>query len=244
MKNCKTCGKEINKKGKTGYCRSCYPKTDEAKKKNSDGCKRAHQQNPEKWKFLDTDKRYGFASKEWILEHPEIYKKSGKTRSENINSGKSKSIWGGKNLSIEHREKISIKRIKYLENNPNHGLKWFIINGIKVQGTWEKKFAEFLTDKNIKWSRKRIIYKKIRRYTPDFYCIDYNCYFEVKGFRRDRDIYKMYLVLDENPDIKIKMIEKEQLKNIENIDIFNLPNFQELYHRENIDISKFKNVWK
>ena len=40
------------------------------------------------------------------------------------------------------------------------------------------------------------------------------------------------------------MIRKEQLNDLENINIFELENFQEIYKREDIDESKFVNVWK
>jgi len=173
-----------------------------------------------------------------------LQKLSNDSRTKNLKEGKTHSSWKGRHLPEDMRKKLSISRIAFLENNPNHGLKWYVVNGIKVQGTWEKKFAEFLTEKNIKWERKRIKYKKIRRYTPDFYCKDFDCYFEVKGFLREGDLYKMYLVLDENPDLKIKMIRKEQLNDLENINIFELENFQEIYKREDIDESKFVNVWK
>ncbi|MFA5759695.1 MAG: hypothetical protein WC942_10125 [Clostridia bacterium] len=242
---CKICGKELDRRGrnKTGYCRRCYsslPKTEEANRKNSEALKEAHKKNPEKWK----GKKSGFCSREWIKSHPEVSKKSGKTLSKKLREGLLIHYNKGKHLSDKQKINLSLKRIEYLENNPNYGLKWYVVNGIKVQGSWEKKFAEFLTEKNIKWERKRIKYNKIRTYTPDFYCKDFDCYFEVKGFLRDRDLYKMYLVLDENPDLKIKMIRKEQLNDLENINIFELENFQEIYKREDIDESKFVNVWK
>lgn len=150
----------------------------------------------------------------------------------------------GKPHSDEMRKHLSDVRIKYLESHNNYGLQWFEIGGVKVQGTWEKRFAEFLLAKNIKFSRKRLSFCKTHTYTPDFYCEDQDVYFEVKGFRRDRDIYKMYLVLDEHPELHIKMIEHSELKNLENIDIFSLPDFQEKYKRENIDMSKFNDVWQ
>lgn len=152
-------------------------------------------------------------------------------------------IYKSHSQSEETRKKISESRIKYLENHNNYGLKWYNVGGIKVQGTWEKKFAEFLLSKNILFERRKIRFLKTHRYTPDFYCPDYNVYFEVKGFRRDRDIYKMYLVLDEHPDVHIKMIERAELENLDNIDIFSLSDFQEKYKREDIDTSKFNNVW-
>jgi len=54
----------------------------------------------------------------------------------------------------------------------------------------------------------------------------------------------MYLVLDEHPEIHIKMIERVELENLDNIDIFSLPDFQEKYKREDINMSKFNNVWQ
>lgn len=105
----------------------------------------------------------------------------------------------GHKHSIETRKHLSEVRRRWLEENPNHGLKWYIVNGIKVQGTWEKKFAEYLTESKINWQRgSKLKYKETHSYTPDFYCPEQNVYFEVKGFRRDRDIFKMHLVLNEN----------------------------------------------
>lgn len=112
-----------------------------------------------------------------------------------------------------------------------------------MQGTWEKQFAEYLNKIGIAWERKKIRFCKTHQYTPDFYCPEQNVYFEVKGFRRDRDLYKMYLVLFEHPDIQIKMIERNEIKNLETIDIFSLPNFNEIYKFEDIDTSLFNNVW-
>ena len=40
-----------------------------------------------------------------------------------------------------------------------------------------------------------------------------------------------------------EMIERKELSNLENIDIFSLPDFQEIYKRESIDMTKFDNVW-
>lgn len=108
----------------------------------------------------------------------------------------------------------------------------------------EKKFAEYLNAKNITWERRKIPFKNTHQYTPDFYCPVQNIYFEIKGFRRDRDIYKMYLVLAEHPELQIKMIERNEIMNLEKIDIFSLPNFNELYKFEDIDKTKFVDVWK
>lgn len=53
----------------------------------------------------------------------------------------------------------------------------------------------------------------------------------------------MYLVLQEHPELKIKMIEQNEYENLENIDIFSLPNFNEIYKFEDIDMTKFNNIW-
>lgn len=142
------------------------------------------------------------------------------------------------------KEKLSIVRYNYLEKHPNHGVKWFTVNGIKVQGTWEKRFAEYLVSKSIDFDRIKIRFLGSHTYTPDFHCKKENVFFEVKGFRRERDLYKMHLVLKEHPDISIKMIEKKQLDNLEKINIFNLPNFQDIYPLSSVDTSKFANVWE
>lgn len=175
------------------------------------------------------------------IKNYEAYKHAAETRRKKISSGELKVK--GHLHTDESKKRISEARIAYLESHGNYGLKWYVVNGIKVQGTWEKRFAEYLVEKNIKFERKRLKFCKTHTYTPDFYCESQNVYFEVKGFRRDRDIYKMYLVLDEHPELHIKMIERSELENLNSIDIFSLPDFQEIYKRENIDMSTFKNVW-
>lgn len=146
--------------------------------------------------------------------------------------------------SEQTKKLLSIKRIEYLESHPNHGLKWYTVNGIKVQGTWEYKFALWLNEHGIKWDRRRYLYNKTHHYTPDFHCIDSDIFFEVKGFLRDRDIYKMHLVLKDHPNMHIKLIEKNELSHLDSINIFDLPDFNTIHPLNSIDMSKFHNVWK
>lgn len=238
---CKYCGEDAIYTLKSGEwcCCKSYNSCPALRKKNSEAISKAHAMGK-----LNTNQLENFRFKKGEIRSKELQKLSNVSRTKNLREGKTQGSWKGKHLPEEMRQKLSVSRIAYIENNPNYGLKWYSVNGIKVQGTWEQKFAEYLTNKNIQWNRKRIIYQKIRRYTPDFYCKEFDCYFEVKGFLRDRDLYKMYLVLDEYPNLKIKMIRKEQLKDLENLDIFSLPNFQEIYSRESIDMTKFENVWR
>lgn len=152
----------------------------------------------------------------------------------------------GKNEEIEllRRKKISDARLKYLENNNSH-CKWFEFNNgkrnIKVQGTWEKRFAEYLIKNNIQWERHKVFYNKSRTYTPDFYLPEYNLYVEVKGWMRERDKFKMHKVLQEN-FIDIRLIEDikiiDKLENKE-ININDLLKFQNKYFYHDIDFSKF-----
>lgn len=174
---------------------------------------------------------------------PGIGKKSAETFRKKVERGEAKYTSGHK-PSNEERQHLSEVRLRYLEEHPNHGVKWYEVNGIKVQGTWEKQFAEYLNSKNIKWKREKIRFKQTHYYTPDFYCPEQNVYFEIKGFRRDRDIYKMHLVLKEHPDIQIKMIENEQMKSLNELDIFELPNFQDVYKFNDINFNAFNDVWK
>lgn len=173
---------------------------------------------------------------------PGIGKKAAETFRKRVENGEAKYV--GHKHTEQERKHLSEVRQKWLEENHNHGCKWFLVNGIKVQGTWEKKFAEYLNVNNIKWERRKISFKKTHQYTPDFYCPEQNVYFEIKGFRRDRDIYKMYLVLAEHPELQIKMIERNEIMNLDRIDIFSLSNFNELYKLEDIDKTKFVDVWK
>ena len=64
--------------------------------------------------------------------------------------------------------------------------------------------------------------------------------FEVKGFRRDRDLYKMHMALKWNPGVRIKLIERSEINHLEDIDIFRLPNFEDKYPLLNVDTTKFE----
>lgn len=157
-----------------------------------------------------------------------------------VEAGEANWSFTGKHHTAESIQKMSISHIRFLETHHNHGLKWYTVNGHKVQGTWEKRFAEYLTDRNIKWKRTRLKYEDSHFYTPDFYCPEEDVYFEVKGFRRDRDLYKMHMALKCNPGIRIKLIEKYEINHLEDIDIFSLPNFEDKYPLSNVDTTKFE----
>lgn len=121
----------------------------------------------------------------------------------------------GKQLTVEHREKISASRIKTLDSNLKCGRRldvgWYKVknlNGVEytVRGHWEENVANKLNSIGVIWERGKVLkYKKdiIRRYTPDFYLPTLNAFIEVKGYYPEEDKLKMKLVLDYNPDIKV-----------------------------------------
>ena len=123
----------------------------------------------------------------WKLSD-EDRKKAAKTLSENVKSGKT--ILKGWHHSIESRKKMSESKIKSYTDNTFH-CKFFTVNNgekdIKVQGTFERDFANFLNENGIKWDRKRLRYGDSHSYTPDFYIVEKNFYIEVKGWMMNRD---------------------------------------------------------
>lgn len=47
-----------------------------------------------------------------------------------------------------------------------------------------------------------------KTYTPDFFLSKYNVYLEIKGYWWGDDKDKMRLVINQNPEVNIKIIEK------------------------------------
>lgn len=148
----------------------------------------------------------------------------------------SKNYWFGKKLPVEMKKKISEAHVKYMENGGAYHCKWYkISNGereISVQGTWEKKFAEYLNRNKIKWDRFSMPYDNHRRYTPDFYLPEYDVYIEVKGFMKERDINKMKKFLIDNPHCDIRLFDsKKLLKTLDsnNLNLLSLERFSDKY---------------
>lgn len=137
----------------------------------------------------------------------------------NYRSGKIINGFSGHKHSDEFRKKMSESVIE--RNNKNESYcNWFsVFNGyefVKVQGTWEKRVAEKLTQLGFYWTRKRLIYDKVLTYTPDFFLPDFNFYIEVKGWWKRRDIEKMNRVIGEH-NVTIKIVDSisiiERLEN-------------------------------
>jgi hypothetical protein len=115
-------------------------------------------------------------------------------------------------MGIAARQRLSEKQSLH---NSGGKSKWYEVAGQKVQGTYEKRFAEALEQEKIKWCKvkthnhifKYVLESKIRSYAPDFYLPEYNLYIEIKGFWWGTDKDKMKAVIEQHKDKKILIID-------------------------------------
>ena len=89
---CKACGKKLSIKNISGYCRACYCRSSEGRKKNSEGIKKAHQENRLRI-FSSEDRRKAQTNQnksiyQRFLENPAKNYKSEVLRSNLIYSGR------------------------------------------------------------------------------------------------------------------------------------------------------------
>ena len=140
----------------------------------------------------------------------------------------------GKVLSQEHREKIS-RNVSL--NSPGFlGIKFYEVYSpytesfIKLQGSWEYKYALFLNENEINWIKDRkyripyVDEKDCKRfYYPDFYLPDSKKFIEIKGFWTEKSKKKMELVINQNLDIDINILEGKDLIDL-GIKVFDYPN--------------------
>lgn len=101
------------------------------------------------------------------------------------------------------------KKIRYISH---------IAGEVLLDGSWELEFAKYLDKENINWRRNKNKFnytfdKKDRKYTPDFYLIDFEEYVEVKGYETDKDRAKWSQFHHE-----LFVIKKEHIKLIKNGD--------------------------
>lgn len=124
------------------------------------------------------------------------------------------------------------------EDNPNYknkiGNNFGYKNGrrkdlddVYFRSSWEANYARYLNFKGINWKYEPIHFKLKNgtTYTPDFLLIDYNEYVEIKGYWRDDAKEKFIMFKEQYPEVKIKLVEENEYKNIlkenkENKEIF------------------------
>lgn len=124
---------------------------------------------------------------------------------------------------IEARNRILITLSKRIANGTNTSArcKWYTHikpsgEVIKVQGTFELKFAKILDRNKISYKVRNPIFRfeylgKSTIYSPDFYLIDYNTHIEVKGDwdKASKEKFKHFLKI--RPDVKILVIYQNDL---------------------------------
>ncbi len=225
------CGQEakfINKSGKH-TCSKYNAQCPANRKKNSQGVKKAHQKEPEKWMGHLT----GFASKQWRDNNPESFdlmQKQGRTtHKKRLQSGELIPYWLGKHHTNQTKEKISEKMYQRTQRGWSHCKYFEVFNPttneiVKVQGTWQLKYAEYLNQNNISWIRSRKINLKYRlhqddylhTYYPDFYLPEQDVYIEIKGRYQQQQRIKMERVIQQNKDKTIKLVFKHELESLLN----------------------------
>lgn len=113
------------------------------------------------------------------------------------------SAWKGKQHTDEEKRKISnsMKRVvkekpdSYSSSNVNGRVKRVEYNGITLDSSWELIVAKFFDENGYEWIRPNIGFpykwnNDTHIYYPDFYLPKFDLYVEVKGYKRNRDIYK------------------------------------------------------
>jgi len=139
----------------------------------------------------------------------------------------SKHTLRGRKLSKSHKEKLSKAAWNY-SGNGYAKVKYhkvfcpYLNKTISVQGTYELKYANYLNDNGIEWSRgknvslqyKKNIYDITRNYYPDFFLIKNNKFIEIKGYYPESDQIKMKLVKEQNETKKIKILFKYDLQKL------------------------------
>lgn len=118
-------------------------------------------------------------------------------------------------MSDESKRKASERQSLH---NSGGKCKWYKVNGVSVQGTWERNIAQIFEDTGVEWKRSTIwkynMENKVKSYTPDFYLPKYDLWIEVKGYWWGNDKEKMDIVCRTYPERKILIIQKDMYKRI------------------------------
>ena len=138
--------------------------------------------------------------------------------------GKSRGVASNEQKEIERKRKIS----ESMKANPlagglregsGRGKKtWYespIAGRVYLRSTYELAYVKYLDANQIKWkantSSFEYVYEdKKRKYYPDFYLIDEDCYIEVKGFKTKQDEAKWKFFPH-----KLKILFEKEIKELE-----------------------------
>lgn len=96
-----------------------------------------------------------------------------------------------KYCSTKCKKKYSISKAKYFEYKE-----------YKLRSSWELAFAQYLDNKGYIWIYEPESFGTAHGfYTPDFWVNELNCYFEIKGYFRDKDAEEKFKEFSKNHNI-------------------------------------------
>lgn len=224
---CQQCGREFEfhsspaKVKKRKYCSNkCAGESYKIRfkgRKDPPGAKRMNKIDNPEWaaKISKTSKERSVnVGEKNGMKNPEARVKASKTRRERITSDpeyrkhlskKTREAW--EDGKFDH---VSVGCCKWYEHIRPDG------TIVKLQGTWEVIFARWLDSNDVKYDahRGRISYVdkngETHNYYPDFYVLNEDCYYDVKGaFFDDLQRQKFESIRSSNPRLKLRLITKE-----------------------------------
>ena len=112
-------------------------------------------------------------------------------------------------MSLEARQRLSERQSI---NNSGGRSKWFEIDGVYVQGTWERDCVLKFNELGIEWKKvkkegiiKYSMNESIKSYTPDIFLPEFGLTLEIKGYWWGNDEEKMKCVLESNSHLGDKI---------------------------------------
>jgi hypothetical protein len=100
--------------------------------------------------------------------------------------------------------------------------RWYTVDGQRVQGTLERRYAEALTRHGIEWRAHHAptyawtdANGRMHWYAPDFYLPAEDTFIEVKGFMHEAAREKMARVIAQNPGLRLRWIYEEDVVALE-----------------------------
>lgn len=105
------------------------------------------------------------------------------------------------------------RKYKRLSVVDSYGSSVYLMSSMEIQ------YFDWLTKNNIKWKKPESIRYfdntgKSHWYKPDFYLVDSEEVIEIKGHFWNNDKIKMQWVIEQNPNLKIKILRKPDLDTI------------------------------
>ena len=122
----------------------------------------------------------------------------------------------GKTHSLESKAKIA-KAMNGNTNGNHRGDRQSYYNSIRMDSSWEVKTAQYFDNNKIEWkyNEKGYTLSNGKVYYPDFFIYENSNFIkliEVKGYFRETNKLKFEMFLQEYPEVKIELWQKQELK--------------------------------